>query len=83
MMLVLNGIHQIEVLHKNKTNHPISNNSHPSATAAKQYTASKEGVIQNQRDHHIIKTKYEAVHPTYVSENNSSSGMLKILIKIN
>ena len=35
--------------------------------------------IQNQRAHHIILTKYEAVNPTYVSENNSSSGMLIIL----
>ena len=31
--------------------------------------------IQNQRKHHIILTKYEAVHPTAVSENNSSSEM--------
>ena len=29
----------------------------------------------------MILTKYEAVHPTDVSENNSSSGMLKILTK--
>ena len=28
---------------------------------------------QNQQEHHIILTKYEAVHPTAVSENNSSS----------
>ena len=40
------------------------------------------GGLQNQREHHIIVTKYEAVHPTAVSENYSSSGMLKILIKI-
>ena len=33
---------------------------------------------QNQLEHHIILTKYEAVHPTAVSENNSSSGMLII-----
>ena len=36
------------------------------------------GGLQNQREHHIILTKYEAVHPTAVSENNSSSGMLII-----
>ena len=30
------------------------------------------------QEHHIILTKYEAVHPTAVSENNSSSGMLII-----
>ena len=36
------------------------------------------GVVQNQQEHHIILTKYEAVHPTAVSENNSSSGMLII-----
>ena len=34
------------------------------------------GGVQNQQEHHIILTKYEAVHPTVVSENNSSSGML-------
>ena len=34
--------------------------------------------LQNQQEHHIILTKYEAVHPTAVSENNSSSGMLII-----
>ena len=37
-----------------------------------------EGGLQNQQEHHIILTKYEAVHPTAVSENNSSSGMLII-----
>ena len=36
------------------------------------------GGVQNQQEHHIILTKYEAVHPTVVSENNSSSGMLII-----
>ena len=39
------------------------------------------GLEQNQREHHIILTKYEAVHPTAVSENNSSPGMLIILTK--
>ena len=34
--------------------------------------------VQNQQEHHIILTKYEAVHPTAVSENYSSSGMLMI-----
>ena len=28
-----------------------------------------EGVLQNQQEYHIILTKYEAVHPTAVSEN--------------
>ena len=37
----------------------------------------REGV-QNQQERHILLTKYEAVHPTAVSENNSSSGMLII-----
>ena len=37
------------------------------------------GGVQNQQEHHIFLTKYEAVHPTAVSENNSSSGMLIIL----
>ena len=27
------------------------------------------GGLQNQQEHHIILTKYEAVHPTAVSEN--------------
>ena len=36
------------------------------------------GGLQNQQTHHIILTKYEAVHPTAVSEKNSSSGMLRI-----
>ena len=36
------------------------------------------GGVHNQQEHHIILTKYEAVHPTAVSENNSSSGMLII-----
>ena len=36
------------------------------------------GELPNQQEHHIILTKYEAVHPMVVSENNSSSGMLII-----
>ena len=34
--------------------------------------------LQHQRKHNKSLTKYEAVHPTAVSENNSSSGMLII-----
>ena len=46
----------------------------------KQYTTSNEGMgLQNQREHHIILTEYEATHPTAVWENNSLSGMLIIL----
>ena len=49
----------------------------------KQDTASNEwDVVQNQYEHHIILTKYKAVHPTIVSENYSSSGMLIIFIKV-
>ena len=66
---------------KNKTNHPISSNSHPSTTANIAINNLIRGGIQNQREHHIIYTKYEAVHPTYVTENNSSSGMLILLAK--
>ena len=29
----------------------------------------------------VMSTKYEAVHPTHLSENNSSSGMLIMLTK--
>ena len=36
------------------------------------------GGLQYQQEHYIMLTKYEAVHPTAVSENNSSSGMLII-----
>ena len=63
---------------ENKTNHPISNNSHRFVTANKAIHSLKiGGGLQNQREH-IILTKYKAVHPTAVSENNSSSGMLII-----
>ena len=44
----------------------------------KPYPASKDVGVQNQREHHIILTKYEAVHPTAVSENKSLSGILII-----
>ena len=35
--------------------------------------------LQNQREHNFILTKYEAVHPTDVSENNSSSHVYKAI----
>ena len=44
-------------------------------------TLPQNGGMQNQREHHIIEIRYEAVHQTYVSENISSSGMLIILTK--
>ena len=48
----------------------------------KQYTASNEGGgLQNQRQHHIILTKYVVVHPMAFSENYSLSGMLTIFDK--
>ena len=50
----------------NKTNQPISSNSHPSATSYKAIHSLKMrglGVgLQNEWEHHIIWTKYEAVH---------------------
>ena len=64
------------IIIKNKTNYPISSNSHPSATSNKVQPQNK--MLQNQREHHIILTYYEAVHPTAVPDNNSSSGMLMI-----
>ena len=70
---------------KNKTNHPISSNRHPSATANKAIHWLKwgGGVNKNLWEHHIITlTKYEVVHPTLVSENNSSSRMRTGLIKV-
>ena len=60
---------------KNKSNHPISRNNHPSATANKAIHSRKRGNTK-PTEHHIILTKYEAVDPTAVSKNNSSSGML-------
>ena len=63
---------------KNKPNHPISSNSHPLATANKAIQNLKIGGLQNQREHLIILAKYESVHPTVVSENYSSPGMLII-----
>ena len=36
------------------------------------------GGLQTQWEYNMILTKYEAIHPTDVSENNSSSGMLII-----
>ena len=36
----------------------------------------KIGGLRNQHEYHVILTKYEAVQPTAVSENNSSSEML-------
>ena len=57
---------------KNKTNHPISSNSHHSATANKAIHSIKiEGGLQNQREHHIILTKYEAVHPNLFKIKNT------------
>ena len=74
------GVLGIYLLCMNKTNHPISSNSHPSATVKKSNIQphNRGGGLQNQQEHHIILTKYEAVHPTAVSEINSSSGMLII-----
>ena len=42
----------------NKTNHPVSSNSHPSATANKAIHSLKirGGGLQNKREHHIIVT---------------------------
>ena len=59
-----------------------SSNSHPSATANKAIHSLKigGGGLQNQREHHIILTKYEAVHPTAVGgksrKDTASSGKL-------
>ena len=40
-----------------------------------QYIASNKGAGLQTWEHHIIFTKYEAVHPMALSENNSSLGM--------
>ena len=55
---------------RNNSNHPISSNSYPSATANKAIQSLKigGGGLQNQREHDMILTKYDAVHPTAVSE---------------
>ena len=68
-----------------RQDHPISSNSHPLATANIAIHCLKwggGGVLQNKSKHHIILTQNEAVHPTAVSENYSSAGMLTILIKV-
>ena len=73
---------------QNETNNPISISSNIATATLRrpeinQYTASIEGEgLQNQQNHHIILTKYEALHPTAVSENYSSSGMPTNLIKV-
>ena len=63
---------------KNKTNHPISSNSHPSATANKAIYSLKiaGGGFTKPTGTSYNFTKYEALHPTAVLENSSSSGML-------
>ena len=60
---------------KNKTNHLISSNSHPTATANQAIHSLKigGGGLKNQREYHIILTKYEAVHPTASSIESASS----------
>ena len=67
---------------KNKTNHPIASNSHPSATENNTLPQMGEGYEVNIINGNIILTKYEAVHPTFVSENYYSSWMLTALIKV-
>ena len=43
----------------NKTNHPISSNSHHSATANKaKHSLKKRGGLQNQQGHHIISGEF-------------------------
>ena len=68
---------------KNKTNHPISSNSHPSATANTLPQMKGGGGGGHKTNGNILKklTKYVAVHQTAVSKNYSSSGMLTNLIK--
>ena len=66
---------------KNKTHRLLISNNHPLATANKARHCLKWGAgVQNQKGKHIILTKFEAVHPTVVSEYYSSSGMLTIHI---
>ena len=77
----------INILHvyiyRDKTNHPMSSNNHPSVNTnkARHYLKSGGG-LQNQREHHISLRKDETMHPTVFSENYSSSGMQIILIKV-
>ena len=60
---------RFNLTYRNKTNQPISSNSHPSATEKYAIFSLKigGGGVQNQQEHHIILTKYEAVHPTGAS----------------
>ena len=69
---------------KNKTNHLIWSNSHFSATANKAIHRLKIGGLQNQREHHIILTKNEAVHPTAVTEAKEKyRGVFILIFNIN
>ena len=71
-------IHEVlrKFVSKNKTNHPISSINLPLATANKAIHCIKWGggggwgLVKNQREHHIILTKYDAVHPAVVSGKN-------------
>ena len=56
------AILRIEGQVKNNTNHPLSNNSHPLATANKAKCCLKWGGVQNHLKHHILLLKYEAGH---------------------
>ena len=47
----------------NKTNHPMSNNSHPSAIANKAKHCLKWEEAQQAEEHRISLTKYETVAP--------------------
>ena len=80
---------EIKILHrllrqleKNNTNHPISSNSHSSATANKAIHCLKwgegggGGTKPTGTSYNLDKN--EAVHPTAVSGNYSSSGLLAI-----
>ena len=68
-------LHGLIVYEKKKTNHPISSNRHPSATAHKAKYCLKCGAGIKPTGTSYNSTEYEAGHPTAVSENNSLSGM--------
>ena len=65
---------------KNKANHLMSSNSHPTATASVQRGGGGRGYKTKKV---VIEFRQIciAVHPTAISENYTSSAMLIILIK--
>ena len=78
-MVLLKAMYEVNASSKNKANHRYRATASLRRPQIKQYTTSNEvGGLQNQQEHPYNLIKYEKLHPTVVSENYSSSGMLII-----